>query len=131
MAEALAGQLLKGDYEIFSRGLSVSYGQEANPKSVIAMDREGLDIRGHKAQQFNVSEVKDRTLILTMTRGHRDYLLAYYPGLKGRVHTLLSYVEMPGDIADPFGAGQSVYDACAAQIKKAVMKLEAYIKQQS
>lgn len=128
MAEALAKNKLSSQWHIVSRGLSVSYGQGANKKSIIAMDMENLDIRQHKAQRFDPMETTEKTLVLTMTHGHKDYLLAYYPELKGRVFTLPEYVEINGEISDPYGAGQEVYNQCAQTIKRAIEKLALKLK---
>lgn len=123
MAEALAKKYLDSHLKITSRGLTVSIGQKANVKSVIAMDMEGLDIRGHVAKRFDIDEVSEETLILGMTKGHKDYLLAYFPELKGRVYTLLEYIEVKGEVSDPFGADQDTYNQCGKLLKKAIIKL--------
>lgn len=125
MAEGLGKKYLKQWQHINSRGLSASYGQGANIKSIIAMDMEGVDIRGHIAQRFSPDDVTTDTVILTMTTGHKDYLLAYYPELKGQVTTLLDYVGLSGQVNDPFGASQDDYNQCAILIKKAVLRLDA------
>lgn len=52
-------------------------------------------------------------LVLTMTRSHRDAILAKYPEASDRVFTLRID---GGDIADPVGAPNEVYEACANQI---------------
>ena len=124
MAEGLGKKYLKQWKKINSRGLSASYGQGANTKSIIAMDMEGIDIRNHIAQRFSIEEITPNTTILTMTKGHKDYLVAYYPELKGRVATLLDYVGLSGQVNDPFGAGQEEYNQCAQLIKKAVLRLD-------
>lgn len=124
MAEGLAKKLLDGDYEILSRGLSVSYSQPANPKSLLAMATEGVDLSGHVSRRFDPSEVTEKTLVLGMTQNHVDYLMAYYPELKGRVDTLLSIVGLPGEVSDPYGSGQEIYIQCAKLLKKAIIKLK-------
>lgn len=123
MAEALGKKYLSDGLFITSRGLTVSYGQSANIKAIIAMDMEGLDIRSHQAKQFDIGEVTDETLILAMTRSHQDFLVAYYPELKGQVFTLLTFAQMKGEVKDPFGAGQDTYNQCAKLLKKAIIKI--------
>lgn len=125
MAEGFGKKYLKNWRQINSRGLSASYGQGANTKSIIAMDMEGIDIRDHIAHRFSIEEITPDTVILTMTTGHKDYLIAYYPELKGQVITLLDYVGLSGQVSDPYGAGQDDYNTCAKLIKKAVLRLDA------
>lgn len=124
MAEALGKKILGEDLKITSRGLTASYHQGPNRKSVIAMDKEGIDIRSHIAKQFNIQEVGPDTVILGMTHSHTDYLLAYFPELKGRVHTILAYAGMEGEVADPYGQDQDVYYQCAKLLKKAIQKIK-------
>lgn len=123
MAEGLGKKYLGSDLEIVSRGLSVSYGQGANPKSALAMSMEGIDLSSHKAVRFNPEEVTGDTLILGMTFSHKDYLLTYFPELKGQVFTLMEYAEMAGEVSDPYGSHQDVYNQCAKLLKKAINKL--------
>jgi len=123
MAEGLGKKYLSNDLEIVSRGLSVSYGQGANPRSILAMSMEGIDLSRHKAISFNPEEVTLETLVLGMTNNHKDYLLTYFPELKGRVFTLMEYAEMTGEVSDPYGGHQDVYNQCAKLLKKAINKL--------
>ena len=123
MAEGLGLKYLDNRLKIRSRGLSVSIGLGANSKSIVAMDMEGIDIRGHVAKRFDINEVSEDTLILGMTRGHKDHLLAYFPELKGRVYTILEYIGVAGQVADPYGGDQDTYNQCAKLLKKAIIKL--------
>ena len=123
MAEGLGKKYLKGWTHISSMGVSASGDQGANTKSIIAMDMEGIDIRTHVARRFDGALISSETLILTMTTGHRDFILAYYPMLKGQVETLLRYADIEGEVSDPYGAGQDAYNHCAMLLKKAIIKL--------
>lgn len=123
MAEGIGNKYLDSQWRIFSRGLSVSYGQRANDKSIIAMDMENIDLRHHVSKGFDISEVNEAAIILGMTQAHKDYLLTRYPRLKGQVFTLSEFVGMKGNIDDPFGCSQDVYNQCANEIKKRVIKI--------
>ena len=54
-------------------------------------------------------------LVLTMTRGHRAAILAAWPNMQDRVHTLR---RDGGDISDPVGMPVEVYESCAEQIDR-------------
>lgn len=124
MAEGLGKAYLDKDMVIISRGLSVNEGQGPNPLSVVAMALEGIDITAHRAKTFSPEDVTEETVILAMTDHHVAYITALYPHLKRQTFTLLSYCGMKGDVADPYGQEQGVYNQCARLLKEAIMKIK-------
>lgn len=124
MAEGLGKQCLDKGIHIISRGLSVHEGQGPNPSSVAAMLSEGIDIRAHRAKSFSPEDVTEDTLILGMTQNHVAYISALYPDFSKQTFTLLAYCGMKGDVADPYGQNQEVYNQCAKLLKEAIMKIE-------
>ncbi|MCF8019625.1 MAG: low molecular weight protein arginine phosphatase [Vallitaleaceae bacterium] len=124
IAEGLAKHMLGNKKAIIlSRGISVNLEAPANMNAVKAMDKKHISIKDHKSKRFNPKEITDDMLILTMTSRHETYLKYHYPMLEDKVHTLLSYVGMTGDVEDPFGLDQEVYDQCADQLETAISKL--------
>ena len=79
------------------------------------MDR-GIDISGHWSQSLSASLIEKSDFIFTMTRFHRDTLLAGFPEATDRCTVL----DMDVDIGDPVGQPVGVYRACAAQIENAI-----------
>lgn len=123
MAEGLAHKLRDQDALFYSRGLSVSYESGPNDNAVRAMKAYEVDINNHISKQFDANEVDESTLVLTMTRRHKEAIKAYYPRIGKQVYTLTEYVGLDGDVKDPFGQSQAVYDACAKQLKDLIDKM--------
>jgi protein-tyrosine phosphatase len=119
MAEVMMRRRLReatGDSEpisVISAGLAAYSGDLASSQAVEVMQRRGLDLTGHRSQLLTDQVLQLADLVLTMTRGHRDAILARYPEAAGRVFTLR--VD-GGDIGDPVGSPSEVYAACADQI---------------
>jgi len=120
MAETLMRELLRRKFgcedavRVLSAGVAAAHGSGATAQAIEVMGRQGLDLTGHCSRPFDESVVQVADLVLTMTRGHRDAILAAYPDLHDRVFTLR---RDGGDISDPVGMPVEVYEACAAQIE--------------
>lgn len=121
MAEALLReQFLKRTgaedaVQIVSAGVSAMTGSGASPQAVEVMGQRGLDLTGHASRALDEQLINLADVILTMTRGHRDAILARWPEIADRVRTIR---QDGGDITDPVGAPSEVYAACAEQIDR-------------
>lgn len=109
------------DEELQNRGVSVrSAGIAAMPGGMPArqaldvMAEMGLDINSHASQPVTNQLARHADLILTMTNGHRSAIVAQWPELAAR--TFL-FSNNQSDISDPIGQAQTVYSACADQLK--------------
>ena len=120
MAETIMRDLLgkklgcEDAVRVLSAGVAAGPGSGASPQAVEVMGRQGLDLTGHSSRPFDESVVQVADLVLTMTRGHRDAILAAFPEIHDRVFTLR---RDGGDISDPVGMPAEVYEACAKQIE--------------
>ena len=56
-------------------------------------------------------------VIFTMTRSHREMLLAQWPEAASRTHLICPQGR---DVADPIGGSREIYAACARQIDEAL-----------
>jgi hypothetical protein len=77
------------------------------------MEAQGIDLSCHESRPLSDAIMHRADLVLTMTRGHRAAILAAWPDMADRVHTLR---RDGGDIADPIGGPLEMYQNCAAQI---------------
>jgi len=126
MAEGFATHLINKynmKYEICSRGLFVKEEMPANICAINALTKYNIDLKNHRSKNFNVKEVTENTIILTMTNGHKEYMLQNYPQLKSKVFTLKEYAGTKGDIYDPFGFEQDIYNKCAKEIYELINKI--------
>lgn len=128
MAEAILKDMLdKNDIknvEVQSAGIYASEGQRASSEAVEVLKIEGIDLSGHNSKQVKQNVVLDSDLILTMTKGHKEMLLKYFPNSKEKVYTLKEYAYgVEGDIIDPFGRGIVAYEVALEDMKKALVKI--------
>lgn len=57
-----------------------------------------------------------------MTRSHKRQLLNMHREAAGKVQTLAEFAGEEAEVADPYGGGTDVYEACAAQLERLVDK---------
>ncbi|MBM3998562.1 MAG: translation factor [Planctomycetes bacterium] len=100
---------------VMSAGVSAMSGSGPSAEAVAVLAQRGLDLRPHESQPLSERLARFADLILTMTRGHRDAILAHWPFTAGRVKV----VSLDGaDIADPIGGPLEMYQHCADQIER-------------
>jgi protein-tyrosine phosphatase len=100
---------------VHSAGIAAMTGGRASPEAVEVMREMGLDLRDHESQPLSDRIVRFADLVLTMTRGHLDGILAHWPAVAPRA-ALLS--RDGGDISDPIGGPPEMYRRCAQQIDR-------------
>jgi len=137
MAEALFKKLLEEqgrdrDIMVESCGVAAVEGMPASPNAVKAMREEGIDLSFHKSRPLS-EEILKADLILTMTKGHKDYILNKFPKTKGRVFVLEEFSSGQGpdenmDITDPYGGDEHTYRKVAAEIKQKLKSVLARLE---
>lgn len=100
---------------VMSAGIAAMMGGRASAEAVAVGDRLGFDLRNHESQPLTPQLVRHADLILTMTRSHREAIVAEWPEAGQRTHVL---VQGGGDVADPIGGPIELYEQCAAQIER-------------
>lgn len=114
MAEAILSARLKArgrsDIEVASAGLAAPVGEPPPPPVCSRMDARGLDVSGHRAQQFTGELGRDSDLILVMEKAQKRSIEGYWPGLRGRVRTLGEW--RGREVPDPYGRPEGAYDDC-------------------
>jgi protein-tyrosine phosphatase len=81
------------------------------------MAERGLDLADHVSQPLTDRLARHADIIFTMTRSHREMLLAQWPEAAPRTHLLSPDGR---DVADPIGGSREVYATCARQIDEAL-----------
>lgn len=131
LAEVLGcvdGEIESHGIEVASAGLAAAGGAPASYEAVATVEKRGLDLAGHTAQQLTEQLVRHADLVLTMTRGHRDAIVAQWPDAAARTRMLMP---TGGDVSDPIGGPAEIYEACASQIDQAVATHAQWIADQA
>lgn len=118
MAMALF-RLEKTDIQAESAGISAQNGQPASMEAIRACQILGADLTKHKSRRITPEMINDADIIAAMTSSHKmQLLLAGCP--QEKIFTLSELTGIPGDIPDPFGQSQDIYNRTAQTLLKHV-----------
>jgi len=115
-----ADELMDYGYLVVSAGLAASIGAPASPEGIELLKDQGIDLREHESQPLTEQLLVQADHIYTMTRHHREAILAERPDLHDRVRLLNS---SGSDVSDPIGGGPEVYRACLAEIQQELQSI--------
>lgn len=93
-------------FVVISAGLSAIEGQPAATHAAEVVRTRGGSLRSHASRRITPELVRHADAIITMTRDHRDALLAHAPEAADRVRLL---DPLGDDVDDPIGADRSTY----------------------
>ncbi|NLB88124.1 MAG: low molecular weight protein arginine phosphatase [Syntrophomonadaceae bacterium] len=135
MAEALLAALWQeqdNDLELktLSAGVFTLDGMPASEEAIQVMKEYGIDISNHRSKQLTEDIIKQANLILTMTDSHRKTIMDKFPDYKSLVFTINEYIDLDGDIVDPFGRGLQAYYETAEQLKEVMAKVVEKVKRE-
>jgi protein-tyrosine phosphatase len=135
MAEAIARDMLakqrglkideleSAGLRVASAGVFAGEGQPATPEAVAALAKMGVDLSRHRSTPLTRERIIEADVIYTMTQSHRMAVIDMLPSAADKTFTL----DATGDIDDPIGSDQTVYQRCAELIRR---RLEARLKEQ-
>lgn len=122
MAEALYKNITGKD--AISAGLSAVSGSRASEHSIEAMAKRGIDITNHISRQVDFSMLEEASSVLTMTEGHKAMLLYAAPEFSEKVFTIYEWAGKSGEVADPYGGSEEVYEECAKELEELIREGE-------
>jgi len=99
---------------VASRGLHVRNPSPATDEAVIALDEMGLDLGNHEARPVDIAELRQASVVLCMTTGHRNAVFAALDGVAGPL--VESFDPSGEDVDDPFGGPLSEYRVVARRL---------------
>ncbi len=99
---------------VMSAGIAAMLGGRAAEEAVETLDELGLDLRDHETQPLTEPLVRHADVIYTMTRAHREAIVAQWPSAAPRAFVLSSD---GSDIRDPIGGPVDRYRQCASRIQ--------------
>jgi protein-tyrosine phosphatase len=100
---------------VASAGIAAMSGGRAAAEAVAVMQEHGLDLARHETQPLTEPLVRHADVIFTMTRSHREAILAQWPGAAERTAVL---AVDGADVCDPIGGPIERYRHCAAQMEQ-------------
>ena len=119
MAEGLFRKM-HPEAEIYSAGLSTTYGMKVSENSVTAVKKYDVDISEHLSQPLSEELLMKTDLFVCLSHSHAMQLIPLVG--KGRVYVLGS------GISDPYGGSLNVYEKCAEEIYDGLLKLSEDLK---
>ncbi len=128
MAAGLAGQILAEKLHIpvdelasrhiliRSAGVYATGGMHPTAEAISVVSEMGVDIRKHRSAPLTDDLLRRADMIYTMTRAHRDEIVARAALSAEKTFTL----DPDGDIDDPIGRGEEVYRRTAQRLEKLI-----------
>jgi len=116
--------------EVASAGLAAVDGEKASEHARAVMREAGIDLEMHASALLDEELVSEASLILVMSRQHREQLLQRFPAAAAKTFLLKEFAGIAGnpDVADPYGGTieeyRQIYEELRAGIKKIVQILE-------
>jgi len=128
MAKAIFDNKLKefeiDNIETDSVGLIRLSGAKAAGNTIKICAAHGLDVRDHRSQQLNGSQIFQADLILTMEAEQSEYIKSVYSEQIEKIHTLTGYKgEVDSDIHDPYVEGEGEYEKVFLEIESQVGRI--------
>ncbi|CAG9238476.1 putative low molecular weight protein-tyrosine-phosphatase EpsP [Paraburkholderia tropica] len=125
MAAALFAHAASG-VTVESAGITAVIGSAADPLATDLMRERGLDIRSHRARQFESWMGAQADLVIVMDHGQRKFVEERYPSMRGRVYRLGDYAR-PGlrmssgfDVPDPYRQDRAAFESSLRLIEVGV-----------
>ncbi|WP_088008491.1 low molecular weight protein arginine phosphatase [Indiicoccus explosivorum] len=129
MAEAIMKAKEMEGVDVRSAGLFAGGGPiSAHARTVLT--EEGID-SDHRSRSVSSEDIEWATVVLTMTKTHKESLIRSYPGAGHKIYTLKEYVSgSPEDVSDPYGGPESEYRTTFRELQKLLGELERKIRQE-
>ncbi|WP_378144179.1 low molecular weight protein-tyrosine-phosphatase [Cnuibacter sp. UC19_7] len=99
-------------------------GEQADPRTLVALENAGYDGRTHRARQFDPSWFDDLDLVVALDRSHERILRSWARSDddRSKIRLLLSFdpeARGSSDVADPYYGDAAMFDAVLAEIERA------------
>ena len=106
-----------------SRGLVVLFPEPYSVKAGMIMQNHGYFMENNTAKQLEEEDFSETTLILTMTKDEKQKIINEYTSPQN-VYTIMEFVGSSGDIMDPYGGDNELYEMFYASILTWVDRVE-------
>jgi len=100
---------------VLSAGIMGS-GDAASKHACTVMRSRNLSLDEHVPRQLSPEFIAASDLVLAMTASHKKMVISYVPEAADKTFTLAEFAGEMGDVLDPFGGSEAMYESCALQI---------------
>lgn len=115
--------------QVKSAGVSAVPGAPASHHTDMILKNRGIDLQ-HASQPVTPDLIEWSDLILTMTTGHKDILLRYFPEAIPKSHTVKEFGGYgDGDVMDPFGGALEVYQNTEKELEQILYKIVTKLRE--
>lgn len=124
MAQALLEKRVEGTgLTVVSAGI-MAFEASASVGSKAAMASRGLSLDKHKPQMLTPELIQEAKIILTMSQGHKQVVVAHETSATDKTFTLKEYVTgNMADVADPYGGSLEVYQQTAQELQTLIYQM--------
>lgn len=131
MAEVIFNNLSNiNGIESFSAGVSILLGSSISKNaSKLLIDKFNCNIMDRKAVQLSQELIENSDLILAMSNSVKQFAIKHFETLQNKTFTLNEYVEVEGEVSDPYGGSLSIYESTFKQIEHLINLLLLKLKE--
>jgi len=116
----LAAEDRLGQVSVSSVGTWARPDCPATDKAVITLAERDIDISSHRSREVSAEILAEADLILVMTRGHQEAILAEFPEVDGRIHRFSHLDRGAWDVVDPVSQPLASYQATARELERLI-----------
>ncbi len=131
MAEYLLRDRLgpRATWRVSSSGTAALPGYSASDEAVHTLRARNLDLRPHRSRIITRQQVDAATVIVVMTRAHRDQIERLFPDVRDKLYLLKTFDPQAAepDLEDPIGMPLHVYGEACEEVEKALPGLIRYM----
>lgn len=113
--------VLDAGFEVGSAGAYAAPGMPASRGAKAALTEYGIGLAAHRSRPLDLETLRSQDVVFALTRSILEDLRSV--GVEGPRLSHIDLADPPRDVRDPFGAGDEVYRACAAEIEDLVEKI--------
>ncbi len=121
MAQGMLEKMLQkkaGNNIVNSAGIYSHTNTQITDNALKQLKKRGVDYSGRKAVQISNEMIEISDMVFTMTGNQRRLLVENFPYAADKIHLLGDYTNRGGDVVDPFGGSEAVYNECALEIEE-------------
>ncbi|MCB0217032.1 MAG: low molecular weight protein arginine phosphatase [Chloroflexi bacterium] len=120
IAARLAAEGRQSRLAVSSAGTWARAGEPATDKAVATLAERGIDIRAHRSREVTAELLDEADLVLVMTAGHREAILAEHPRTADKLRLMSELADETWDLADPVSQPIEAYRATATLLDRLI-----------